>query len=119
MDWLRPTLTVSKFLAPQLERAAPDIVCVGFQELLPLPLALSGWSKAVIDSRDAHIKSQLEETAPNKERYTLVAKEVNVGVAILVYARDDKVGRTFTDVQTSWIGVGGPLSMGNKGAVGT
>jgi hypothetical protein len=36
VDWLSPTLTVSNFLtrAPN----APDIVAVGFQELLPLHL---------------------------------------------------------------------------------
>jgi hypothetical protein len=34
VDWLSPTLKVSKFLARQPR--APDIVAVGFQELLPL-----------------------------------------------------------------------------------
>ncbi len=36
VDWLAPTLQVSSFLAR--ERRAPDIVAVGFQELLPLHL---------------------------------------------------------------------------------
>jgi len=36
VDWLSPTLQVSSFLSP--ERRAPDIVAVGFQELLPLHL---------------------------------------------------------------------------------
>lgn len=36
VDWLAPTLQVSKFLAR--EPRAPDIVAVGFQELLPLHL---------------------------------------------------------------------------------
>jgi len=36
VDWLAPTLQVSHFLAK--ERRAPDIVAVGFQELLPLHL---------------------------------------------------------------------------------
>ena len=36
VDWLAPTLQVSNFLA-QAPRA-PDIVAVGFQELLPLHL---------------------------------------------------------------------------------
>lgn len=36
VDWLAPTLQVSTFLSPQ--RRAPDIVAVGFQELLPLHL---------------------------------------------------------------------------------
>ena len=61
--------------------------------------------------------SQIEEHAPNKERYSLVAKVVNVGVALLVYARDDGVGRKVEDVETRWTGCG-PLYMGNKGAVG-
>jgi hypothetical protein len=34
VDWLSPTLKVSKFLSR--EPRAPDIVAVGFQELLPL-----------------------------------------------------------------------------------
>jgi hypothetical protein len=36
VDWLSPTLQVSKFLTR--EPRAPDIVAVGFQELLPLHL---------------------------------------------------------------------------------
>lgn len=36
VDWLSPTLQVSSFLSRQ--RRAPDIVAVGFQELLPLHL---------------------------------------------------------------------------------
>jgi len=34
VDWLKPTLQVSSFLSNR--SAAPDIVAVGFQELLPL-----------------------------------------------------------------------------------
>jgi len=34
VDWLSPTLKVSKFLSRHTR--APDIVAVGFQELLPL-----------------------------------------------------------------------------------
>ena len=36
VDWLAPTLQVSNFLSR--EPRAPDIVAVGFQELLPLHL---------------------------------------------------------------------------------
>ncbi|KAI8989673.1 Endonuclease/exonuclease/phosphatase [Trametes punicea] len=115
VDWLAPTLQVSTFLTR--ERRAPDIVAVGFQELLPLHYGLSGLSKSVIESRHALILSQIEKHAPNGERYTLIAKVVNVGVALLVYGRDDGVGRRACDVQTQWTGCG-PLYMGNKGAVG-
>ncbi|KAF8485595.1 inositol polyphosphate phosphatase [Gautieria morchelliformis] len=115
VDWLSPTLTVSNFLtrAPN----APDIVAVGFQELLPLHLGFSGLSRSVIRSRDALIRSQIEAHAPNKERYTLVAREVFVGVALLVYAQDSGIGRRVCDVQTIWTGCG-PAWLGNKGAVG-
>lgn len=61
--------------------------------------------------------SQIEAHAPNKEPYALIAKVVNVGVALLVYGRDDGVARYVTDVETTWTGCG-PLYLGNKGAVG-
>jgi len=115
VDWLNPTLKVSSFLTrtPQ----APDIVAVGFQELLPLHLGFTGLSRSVIRNRDTLIRSQIEQYAPNKETYSLIAREVFVGVALLVYAIDDGVGRRVCDVQTGWTGCG-PLWMGNKGAVG-
>ncbi|RDB21468.1 Inositol polyphosphate 5-phosphatase OCRL-1 [Hypsizygus marmoreus] len=115
VDWLAPTLQVSSFLSR--ERRAPDIVAVGFQELLPLHLGLTGYSKSVIDNRNALILSQIEAHAPNKERYSLIARIVNVGVALLVYGLDDGIARRVCDVQTQWTGTG-PAYMGNKGAVG-
>lgn len=133
VDWLSPTLQVSTFLSR--ERRAPDIFVVGFQELLPLHLGrtfqsiimifsaygllpkVSGFSRPVINAREAHIKSQIEMHSPNKESYSLIAKVVNVGVALLVYGRDDGIARTVCDVQTQWTG-SGPAYMGNKGAVG-
>lgn len=36
VDWLYPTLQVSNFLTT--DRRAPDIIAIGFQELLPLHL---------------------------------------------------------------------------------
>ncbi|KAI3600008.1 inositol polyphosphate phosphatase [Moniliophthora roreri] len=115
VDWLSPTLHVSTFLSRQPR--APDIVAVGFQELLPLHLGLSGFSKAVINDRDSHIRGQIEANAPNKETFSTIAKIVNAGVALLIYARDDGIGRKICDVQTTWTGTG-PGYMGNKGAVG-
>ena len=79
--------------------------------------SVSGLSGKVIEDRNALILSQIEEHAPNKEKYVLLAKVVNVGVALLVYGRDDTVGRKVEDVQTQWTGCG-PGFMGNKGAVG-
>lgn len=134
VDWLAPTLQVSSFLSK--EQRAPDIVAIGFQELLPLHLGrtypvlhrckdgpddrpttntVAGRSKAVIDERDVHIRTQIE--AHSKESYSLIAKAVNVGVALLVYAKDDAIARRVCDVQTQWTG-SGPAYMGNKGAVG-
>lgn len=68
-------------------------------------------------TRHELIQSQIEQHAPNKERYVLVGRAVYVGCALLVYARDDTVGKRITDVQTQWTGFG-PADMGNKSAVG-
>ncbi|KAJ7120487.1 Endonuclease/exonuclease/phosphatase [Mycena crocata] len=114
ISWLSPTLQVSSFLSHQ---PPADIIAVGFQELLPLHLGLSGLSQKVLANRSAHILEQIEANALNKERYALIASIVNGGVALLVYARDAGVARTACDVQTSWTGTG-PGYMGNKGAVG-
>lgn len=78
---------------------------------------MAGLSKPILDNRHALILSQIEHHAPSKEKYSLVAKIANVGVAILVYARDDGVARRISDVQATWTG-SGPAFMGNKGAVG-
>ena len=43
VDWLAPTLTTSTFLANQSQ--APDLIAVGFQELLPLHLGCKFCSK--------------------------------------------------------------------------
>lgn len=80
-------------------------------------ITVSGFSRSVIENRNALILSQIEAHAPDKGRYSLVAKVVNVGVALLVYAKDTGIARRVTDVQTSWTGCG-PAYMGNKGAVG-
>ena len=78
---------------------------------------VAGLSQSVVEDRNVLILSQLEAHAPNKERYSLVAKVVNVGVALLVYALDDGVSRHIRDIETQWTGCG-PAFMGNKGAVG-
>lgn len=78
---------------------------------------VAGLSKQVINNRDDFIRSQIEAHSPSKESYSLVARVCNVGVALLVYVRDERVGQRVRDVQTQWTGCG-PGWMGNKGAVG-
>ncbi|TFY52372.1 hypothetical protein EVJ58_g10054, partial [Rhodofomes roseus] len=87
VDWLSPTLDTSSLRIEEVEHPsrAPDIVAVGFQELLPLHYGFAGLSKSVIENRNALILSQIEAHAPNKEKYALIATVVNVGVALLVY----------------------------------
>ncbi|KAF8212047.1 skeletal muscle/kidney enriched inositol 5-phosphatase [Mycena galopus ATCC 62051] len=114
VDWLSPTLQVSAFLSHQ---GTADIIAVGFQELLPLHLGLSGLSTKVINNRNAHILAQIEANSVNKERYALIANVVNGGVALLVYARDAGIAHNACDVHTTWTGTG-PGYMSNKGAVG-
>ncbi|KAF8343971.1 inositol polyphosphate phosphatase [Cantharellus anzutake] len=115
VDWLAPTLTTSTFLANQSR--TPDLVVVGFQELLPLHLGFTGRSGPALNSRDKLIRRTIEEH--NKAPYSLVAKFANVGVAILVYAKDEENGlaRRIRDVETEWAACG-PMWLGNKGAVG-
>ncbi|QRW00766.1 endonuclease/exonuclease/phosphatase family protein [Ceratobasidium sp. AG-Ba] len=114
VDWLSPTLSESHSKTP------PDIVAVGFQELLPLHLGLTGLSQNVVATRDELLRSQIEKhnsVDGEQVSYTLVAKVVNVGVALLIYARDYGIGQRICDVQTTWTGFG-PGWMGNKCAVG-
>ncbi len=80
-------------------------------------VTVAGLSKGVMDSRASLILSQIETHSPGRERYTLIARAVNVGVALLVFARDAGISRRISDVQTQWTGCG-PAYMGNKGAVG-
>lgn len=78
---------------------------------------MAGFTHKVFQARDELVRSQIEAHAPKGERYTLVARVVNVGVALLVYVRDEQLGQRIRDVQTQWTGCG-PGWMGNKGAVG-
>lgn len=75
---------------------------------------MTGRSAGLVNSRDNLIRTQLELL--NKAAYSLVAKVVNVGVAMLVYVKDEKVAGRICEVQTQWTSCG-PLWMGNKGAV--
>ena len=77
---------------------------------------VAGLSKGVIENRNSLLLSQIEASAPNKEKYSLVAKVDHVAVALLVYILDEHFARV-ADVHTSWTGCG-PAYIGNKGAVG-
>jgi hypothetical protein len=78
---------------------------------------VAGLSAGVIRSRDALIRAAIEKH--NKVPYVLIGRAVNVGVAMLVYAKDDEngVARRIRDVESRFTGCG-PMWMGNKGAVG-
>lgn len=78
---------------------------------------VSGLSGPLIRSRDVLIRETIEKHT--KAPYVLVGKIVNVGVALLVYAKDDENGaaRRVRDVETTFTACG-PLWLGNKGAVG-
>jgi hypothetical protein len=77
-----------------------------------------------MQTRTALILSEIEKHHGGA-RYTFVASVVNVGVALLLYARLDSEGDEegggiadrISDVQTQWTGCG-PCFLGNKGAVG-
>jgi hypothetical protein len=132
--WLIGSLRHSKFLAFCPNAGHQTSLLLVFKSFFPFTTGVcvfsiqkyciteflcvvAGFSRHVIEDRNKLILSQIEAHAPNKESYTLIAKVVNVGVALLVYGRDDGVARYVTDVETTWTGCG-PLYLGNKGAVG-
>lgn len=53
---------------------------------------VTGRSKSV-DEWDVHMRTQIQAHAYTKASYSLVAKPVNVGVALLVYAKYDTIAR--------------------------
>jgi hypothetical protein len=70
-----------------------------------------------MNERAEHIRTQIEEHAPHGEKFVLLAKIVHVGIALLVYAKDEGIARRAHDIHTAYTGCG-PGWMGNKGAVG-
>lgn len=86
---------------------------------------MTGLSASILDTRDALIRSTIEEYA--KASYVLLGQIVNVGVAMLVYAKDSSdnsndggsggIARRVRDVETTFSACGS-MWMGNKGAVG-
>ena len=78
---------------------------------------VTGRSGPLLNSRDKLIRTTIEEH--HKTPYSLVTKIANVGVAMLVYAKDEEngVARRIRDIETQWSSCG-PLWLGNKGAVG-
>ncbi|BGO97869.1 Skeletal muscle/kidney enriched inositol 5-phosphatase [Rhodotorula toruloides ATCC 204091] len=128
-----PSDDLSAWLAPTLEDGgdeAPDFVAVGFQEMIPLHLALAGFTKTALDLHDDELRSAIEErystssagrkkrSTPDGERYSLVARRAIGGIALLLYAREASVAARLRDVQVATVGCGVFGLMGNKGAVG-
>ncbi|GAA5896752.1 hypothetical protein JCM5296_002993 [Sporobolomyces johnsonii] len=123
-----PDGDLSSWLVPTLGTTAdkgepPAFVAIGFQEMIPLHLALAGLTATALDLHDGQIKAVIErEYSSSKadvdETYTLVARRALGGIALLVYGCDRTVTSRIrrVDVATAGCGVGG--LMGNKGAVG-
>lgn len=137
-SWLNPTLDTHSNSSSSDSIAPPDIVAVGFQEMIPLHLALAGFAKTTLDVHEDEIKSTIEQsTAPppndddddrattlgrrrrQRVTYSLVARESIGGIALLVYSNDstvtDRIERG--SIETATVGCGVLNLMGNKGAV--
>lgn len=111
------------------QQPAPDFVAIGFQEMIPLHLALAGLTRKALDLHDDKLRVAIESlytTAASpgnadeggKTRYSLVARRAIGGIALLVYARDETVATRIKDVQVNSVGCGVFGLLGNKGAVG-
>ncbi|EJU05331.1 inositol polyphosphate phosphatase [Dacryopinax primogenitus] len=122
VEWVTPALSPTHDL-PAEDQVPPDFVAVGFQELLPLQLGceFSNMTCSVLSTRDALIRQQLEKNlsidSTEPQKYSLIAQHARVGIALLIYAREETVAGRVRDVQIRGVGCG-QLGMGNKGAIG-
>lgn len=131
--WLIPTLAEGSL--EHLDSSPPDLVAVGFQEMIPLHLSLLGFTNEALNQHHYKLKAAIEshaeivnstststtsttEISTEKETYTLLAKKVLGGIALLVYGRDKTITNKVVDVRVATSGVGVFGLMGNKGAVG-
>ncbi|GAA6026829.1 hypothetical protein JCM8097_005890 [Rhodosporidiobolus ruineniae] len=130
--WLGPALapsTASGEEGADEDLAPPEFVAVGFQELMPLHLALVGLTSPTLDLHEQQLlqaieaayassSSTSEKPAPaSAPAYTLLARHSLGGIALLVFALQPVAKRvTHVALATAGCGVGG--LMGNKGAVG-
>ncbi|GAA5900550.1 phosphoinositide 5-phosphatase INP54 [Sporobolomyces salmoneus] len=119
-SWLNPTL-----LPDGSERGeAPDIVAVGFQEMIPLHLALAGFTSTALDLHEDKIKLAIERTHTKTEAggggttYSLISRKSLGGIALLVYSSDQTLTSRLQEVRVATAGCGVFGFMGNKGAVG-
>ncbi|KAK4053691.1 hypothetical protein OIV83_001347 [Microbotryomycetes sp. JL201] len=94
---------------------APDVVAIGFQEMIPLHLALLGLSKATLDAHDFQLTAALSQHYSTP--YVVLAKKCLGAIALLVYVRQDKLANV-RDVRVASAAFGIANLMGNKGAVG-
>lgn len=87
-------------------------------------LALLGLTKTALDLHDHKIKEAIERhtstdsSSATDETYTLMAKKVLGGIALLVYTRDKTVTSKVVDVRVATAACGIANLMGNKGGVG-
>ncbi|GAA5829566.1 hypothetical protein JCM11251_000207 [Rhodosporidiobolus azoricus] len=122
--WLGPALGNQEAV-----EEAPDFVAVGLQELMPLHLALAGFSstslalsdsqlQAAIESRFTPSASSTSSLKATRASYTRIAVHSIGGIALIVYARRGTVAERVQSIEVSTAGCGVLGLMGNKGAVG-
>ncbi|BGP46217.1 hypothetical protein JCM10450v2_002057 [Rhodotorula kratochvilovae] len=111
------------------EGTAPDFVAVGFQEMIPLHLALAGFTKTALDLHNDELLSAIEARfgrSPYNEKsgspsaptsYRLLAREALGGITLLVYAHS-RVAQRVQRVSRATAACGVLGVMGNKGGVG-
>jgi len=139
-SWLNATLARDG----KGESEAPDLVAVGFQEMIPLVrvllalsasrascsflrgevqhLALAGFTSTALGLHEEKLKTAIEETHTrekgSRETYSLVGRKSLGGIALLLYSNDRTLTSKVKNVQVSTAGCGILNLMGNKGAVG-
>ncbi|GAA5871665.1 hypothetical protein JCM8547_007112 [Rhodosporidiobolus lusitaniae] len=104
------------------EGELPEFVAVGFQELIPLHLALLGFTSPRLSRHIPLILPTLEPPSSSnsssaRPSYVPIAQRAIGGIALVVFARRDVSSRV-ERVETATVGCGAAGLMGNKGAVG-
>ncbi|GAA5944559.1 phosphoinositide 5-phosphatase INP54 [Sporobolomyces koalae] len=122
-SWLSTTLA-----HPDGTAGPPDLVAVGFQEMIPLHLALAGFTSTALDLHQDKLKRAIEQThsrsprrddkGETRETYSLVARKALGGIALLVYSNDRTLTSQLDRVEIATAACGIVNMMGNKGAVG-
>ncbi|GMH76240.1 hypothetical protein TrLO_g4041 [Triparma laevis f. longispina] len=115
LDFDDPNLLTSWLFPPENNGVLPDIVAVGFQEIVDLnAVNVAVDSKA--KQRSELWQEQIHKCLNTKTSYTLISEVHLVGMLLCVYVKNTHIAKV-SNVHSETVGVGVMGVMGNKGGV--